>query len=61
MSDINKIFLLDEFIKKCEKIPVTGWNKDIPTRINNFTLENGTLNSKVVGGSQKIKNRILIF
>lgn len=61
MSDINKIFLYEEFIKKCEKITLVGWDKKIPTKLNKFTLENGTLDTRIVGGVNKPNNRILII
>ena len=61
MSDINKIFLYDEFIKKQEKISLLGWNEKIPTRLNKFTTENGMLDNRIIGGSRKPNNRILVI
>jgi ribosomal protein S18 len=70
MSEIINIYLLEDFIKRKQKIHLLGWNKDIPTYLNKFTTSTGTLNSRVVGGessrtqnggSQKIKNRILVI
>jgi hypothetical protein len=74
MSEIINLFLYEDLIKRKEKISLLGWNKNVPTQLNKFTTSTGTLDSRVVGGalnrtqnggytggSQKIKNRILVL
>lgn len=60
MSEIINIFLYEELIKRREKIPLLGWNKQYPTKLNQFTIENGTIKTSVLGGNQP-PDRILVL
>lgn len=60
MSEIINIFMFEELIKRREKIPLLGYNPNVPTKVNKFTIENGTLKSVVVGGAIK-KNKIIVI
>lgn len=60
MLDINNLFMYEELIKKQEKIPILGFNPQVASRLNKFTIKNGTLDSKVLGGKAG-KNRILVI
>lgn len=53
--------MLEEIIKRKEKISILGYNPGVPTQLNKFTTSTGTLDSRVLGGSQKNKNRILVL
>jgi hypothetical protein len=61
MSEIINIYLIEDLIKRKQNIPLLGWNKSVPTYLNKFTTNTGTLNSRVVGGSKKNTNRILVI
>ena len=61
MSEIINIYLLEEFIKRKEKITLLGWNKDTPTYLNKFTTSTGTLDNRIIGGSKKNINKILVI
>lgn len=58
MCEIINVFMCEEFIKRCEKIPFLGWSTQAPTRVNKFTTETGTLNSVVLGGVQSAGSRL---
>lgn len=60
MSEIINIFMCEELVKRREKISIPNWNEAIPTKVNRFTTETGTLNSAIVGGKAK-KERILVI
>lgn len=60
MSEIINIFLIEELIKRREQIPLLGYNPNVPTKLNKFVIENGTLKTSIIGGKPK-KNRILVI
>lgn len=60
MIDIINLYLYEEYIKSMEKIPVTGWNEKVATRINKFTTKEGMLECKVTGAKENY-NRILVI
>lgn len=61
MSEIINIYLFEDILKRKQNISLLGWNKDVPTMINRYTTSTGTINSRVVGGSKKNSNRILVI
>lgn len=61
MSEIINIYLFEDLVKRKQNIHLLGWNKSVPTYLNKFTTSTGMLNSRVLGGSKKIGNRILVI
>lgn len=49
MSEIRKIYLIQEFIKNQEKITVPGW-KFKKAKLEKYCEKNGRLKNNVVGG-----------
>lgn len=53
MSEIIKIFMIEELIKRREKFTLPGWNKNMPTKVHKFSDQNGFIKNTVIGGKDK--------
>jgi hypothetical protein len=58
MSEIINVFMCEEFVKRREKFALPGYMPGVPTRLNRFTTETGTLDSIVLGG--KVRDTVRV-